>query len=74
MKKLLYPNINAELARSGLNVIMLADFMGMSAQNLYKKLNGAINITEKDMKAIQNFFEVKECGAFTLDYLFTTNK
>lgn len=74
MKKLLYPNINAELARSGLNVIMLADFMGMSAQNLYKKLNGAINITEKDMNAIQNFFEVKECGAFTLDYLFTTNK
>ncbi len=73
MKKLLYPNINAELARGGLTVVMLAEFMGMSAQNLYKKLNGAINITEKDMKAIQNFFEVKECGTFTLDYLFTTN-
>ena len=72
MKKLLYPNINAEFARSGLTVVMLAEFMGMSAQNLYKKLNGAINITEKDMKAIQNFFEVKECGVFTLDYLFTT--
>lgn len=72
-KKLLYPNIYAELARSGLTVAILAEFMGMSAQNVYKKLRGATAITEKDMKAVQNFFEVKECGAFTLDYLFTTN-
>lgn len=72
-KALLYPNINAELARNGLTVAMLADFMGMTVQNLYGKLKGKTAITEKDMKAIQEFFKAKGGGAFTLDYLFTTN-
>ena len=52
-KTLLYPNIRAELARSGLTVAMLADFMGMTAQNLYSKLKGATAVTKKDMIAIQ---------------------
>ena len=46
-KTLLYPNIHAELARSGLTVAMLADYMGMTAQNLYGKLKGATAVTEK---------------------------
>lgn len=69
-KTLLYPNIYAELARNGLTVATLADFMGMTAQNLYGKLRGNITLTEKDMKAIQEFFKAKGGGAFTLDYLF----
>ena len=70
IKTLVYPNINAELARSGLTVAMLASFMGMTTQNIYNKLNGKTAITQKDMKAIQEFFSVKGGGAFTLDYLF----
>lgn len=69
-KTLLYPNIHAELARSGLTVIMLAEFMGMTTQNVYNKLNGKTAVTQKDMKTIQEFFSVKGCGTFTLDYLF----
>ena len=69
-RKLLYPNINAELARLGLSVKILAEFLGMTSQNLYNKLNGKIVMNEKDMKAIQEFFIAKGGGAFTLDYLF----
>lgn len=73
-KALLYPNIYAELARLGLTVASLADFMGMTAQNLYGKLKGNTVITEKDMKAIQEFFKAKGGGAFTLDYLFKNSE
>lgn len=72
-KTLLYPNIHAELARSGLTVAMLADYMGMTAQNLYGKLKGNTTVNEKDMKAIQEFFKAKGGGAFTLDYLFAND-
>ena len=71
-KKLLYPNIYAELARLGLSVSQLADYMGMTSQNLYSKLRGETAINERDMKTIQEFFKANG-GAFTLDYLFTTN-
>ena len=73
-KTLLYPNIHAELARSGLTVAMLADFMGMTTQNIYNKLGGKVAINLKDMKTIQEFFRVKVGGAFTLDYLFKSGE
>lgn len=73
-KTLLYPNIHAELARNGLTVAILADFMGMTTQNIYNKLNGKTAITQKDMKQIQEFFRVKGCGTFTLDYLFKSGE
>lgn len=73
-KTLLYPNIHAELARSGLTIAMLADFMGMTTQNIYNKLNGKTAITQKDMKTIQEFFRVKDSGTFTLDYLFKSGE
>jgi hypothetical protein len=69
-KTLVYPNLNAELARSGLTVAMLASFMGMTTQNVNNKLNGKVAINHRDMKAIQEFFRVKGGGDFTLDYLF----
>lgn len=73
-KALLYPNIHAELARNGLTVAMLADFMGMTTQNIYNKLNGKTAINQKDIKTIQEFFRVKGGGTFTLDYLFKSGE
>ena len=73
-KTLLYPNIRAELARSGLTIAMLADFMGMTTQNIYNKLNGKTAVNQKDMLAIQEFFRVKAGGTFTLDYLFKSGE
>lgn len=70
MKKSKYPNILAELSRNGLTIGELADYLGQTRQNVYKKLNGQITINLKDMQKIQNFFE-SYGGTFTLDYLFT---
>lgn len=66
-----YPNVKAELARLNLNTGDLAEFMGMSRQNLDNKLKGRYNLYERDMKAIQDFF-IKKGGTYTLDYLFTS--
>lgn len=73
-KTLLYPNIHAELARAGLTVAMLADYMNMTPQNVYNKLNGKTAVTQQDMKAIQTFLRVKGGGTFTLDYLFKSGE
>ena len=73
-KTLLYPNIHAELARNGLTVSMLADYMGKTSQSVYNKLSGKTTITEKDMKDLQEFFKAKGGGAFTLDYLFSNGE
>ena len=75
MKKptLAYPNIKAELARYGYSVKYLAEWLGMSRQNLDNKIKGKTAFNEKDMKAIQEFFIAKGGNALTLDYLFATN-
>lgn len=69
-KKLLYPNLSAELARSNQSVRALAEYLEMTNQNLYSKLRGASLLSEKDMKGIQRFFIEKAGGTFTMDYLF----
>lgn len=73
-KILVFPNLNAELARNGLNVEMLANYMGMSKTNVYNKLNGRTRFNIKDMQAIQEFFKAEAGGAFTLDYLFNSGE
>jgi transcriptional regulator with XRE-family HTH domain len=69
-QKLIYPNVKAELARLGANETELAEFMGMTRQNLGNKLRGKTKLTAKDMKAIQEYFIANGGNAFTLDYLF----
>jgi hypothetical protein len=53
---------------------MLADYMNMTPQNVYNKLNGKTAVTQQDMKAIQTFLRVKGGGTFTLDYLFKSGE
>ena len=65
-----YPNIKAELARAGLSVKTLADFLGTSSQNMYNKINGKVSLSEKDMRAVQSFFKTKTGGILSLEYLF----
>lgn len=69
-----YPNIYAELARAGLNAAKLADYMGMTRQNIYNKLNGKAAFNLKDMETIQEFFKEKAGGSFSLDYLFKSGE
>ena len=68
-----YSNIKAELSRHDLTVKELAAYMNMSPQNVYNKLRGKVAVTTKDMQLIQNFFIEKAGGAFSLDYLFSTD-
>ncbi len=71
-KKVLYPNLVAEMARQGLTVTKLAKMLGMSRTNLYNKLYGIINFTLKDITAIQEILKVADSnGDYTLDYLFS---
>ena len=66
----LYPNIRAELKRAGLTVDQMAAHMCLTRQSVYNKLNGKCSISLQDMRDIQAFFKDKDCGAFSLDYLF----
>ncbi len=68
-----YPNLRAEMARQGVSVSDLAEYMGMTHQNLYNKLSGRVVFTEKDIKAIQKYLSDKEGVTYTLDYLFENN-
>ena len=70
----LYPNVHAELARLGVTLWSLAEYMGTSPQNLHNKLRGITNLSVKDMKAIQEFLKVNGGESFTLDYLFYDEK
>lgn len=69
----MYSNIKAELSRHNLTVKELAIYMDMSTQNVYNKLSGKVAVNAKDMLMIQNFFIEKAGGAFSLDYLFSTD-
>lgn len=71
-KKVLYPNLMAEMARLGLTITSLADKLGMSRTNLYNKLYGVTNFTLKDITAIQEVLKAADSnGDYTLDYLFS---
>lgn len=69
----MYSNIKAELSRHNLTVKELAAYMDMTTQNVYNKLSGKVAVNAKDMLQIQNFFIEKAGGAFSLDYLFSTD-
>lgn len=71
-KKVLYPNLVAEMARRGLTITKLAKLLNMSRVNLYNKLYGITNFTLKDITAIQEILKAADSnGDYTLDYLFS---
>ena len=76
-KTVLYPNLVAELARNGITITALAEKLGMTRTNLYKKLDGTTNFLLRDLIAIQKIlYEADSSGDYSLDYLFggaTTN-
>lgn len=70
-KKVIYPNLVAELARNGLTIPKLADRLGMSRTNLYNKLWGNTNLTLTDITTIKELLnELNSNGGYTLEYLF----
>lgn len=72
IKKVIYPNLMAELARQGLSVAALAAKMGITRANLAYKINGKYNFTLKDITLIQEILRNNDDKSdYTLDYLFT---
>lgn len=70
-KRVLYPNLVAELSRNGITVTRLADNLSISRAALYKKLSGNTDFTLKDITTIQEVIKASNSsGDYTLEYLF----
>lgn len=70
-KRVIYPNLVAELARNGITITYLAKELNISRAALYKKLYGYTAFTLKDITTIQEIIKASDSsGDYTLDYLF----
>ena len=67
---MVFPNLEAEMARSKITQAKLADILGITPTTLSFKLNGKSNLSLKECVEIKrNAFPDK-----TLDYLFATDE
>lgn len=64
-----YPNMKAELKRSGTTYGMASKELGMSMNNFNLKINGKVPFTVEEAKAVQKAF----CPDETLDYLLAND-
>lgn len=62
---MVYRNIKAEMRREGITQEQIADYLGMTSNNLSLKLNGKVVLTAPEAVAIQKRFFPRA----TLDYL-----
>lgn len=62
-----FPNLEAEMARSGVQRKDLAEKLGVRAATIYDKLNGKYPFTLDEASMIKEFFFPN----FSLDYLFS---
>jgi hypothetical protein len=61
-----YGNLKAEMARRGISQGQIADFLGMSLNNVNYKINGRVSFTLREVTGIKDQFFPDE----TIDYLF----
>ena len=67
----MFRNLEAEMARRGLNRTELAKCLGTSPRTVCNKMCGKTDFTAKEMKLVQD--RLAEPERLTLDYLFETN-
>ena len=71
MTLVIYPNLQAELARYGIEIAELSEVLGTSKQNVYNKLKKRSAWSLSDMTKIQAYINDNSNGvSYTLDYLF----
>ena len=74
VKKLpLYPNLEAELVRSGIKKSELAKELGITRMSLYSRLVGDIEITLNEALIICAYVEKRSRRAQSLKNLFNIN-
>ena len=64
---IIFPNLLIEMRRNRYSQKGLAEYIGMAAETMSRKLNGRSDFTLSEMQKIQSVFP--DC---TLDYLFRT--
>ena len=72
-KPTLYPNLEAELARSGIRKSELAKELGITRMSLYSRLVGEIEFSLNEAKIICAYIEKKSGRAQSLKNLFNIN-
>ena len=65
--KIKYPNLRAEMSRTGIKQIDIAKVLGVSKIAVYQKMNGKSRFTIDEAFLIQKTFFPN----FTVDYLFS---
>lgn len=68
-RKILFPNLIAELAKQGISIATLAKKMGISSTALYAKVKGATQFTLKDIDTITTILAENNEGV-EMGYLF----
>lgn len=66
----MYKNLKAEIARSGLTNLGMADAIGVKYGTLWRLLSGKRQFRLGEMVAIQSELEGRNGTTYTLDYLF----
>lgn len=71
--KVLFPNLEAELARANLSKPALAQIIGIALGSMYSKMNGKTEFNLGEMQAIARCLETMlgPDKKLTLDYLFS---
>lgn len=71
---ILYPNLEAELARAGIDKKELAKVIGKSKNTLYSRLNGKTELTLSEARIIKAYVERKTGRIFQFTRLFNINE
>ena len=64
-----FNNLKAEMAREGISQKQMAEFLGMTPENLRMKFAGRVNVSVPEACAIRD----KWFPGLTIDYLFVSD-
>lgn len=71
LKKVVYPNLVAELARQGITLANLAEKLGLSQRSVYNKINGDNEFTLAEVCKVQELLNEGNEHQHTIDYIFS---
>ena len=69
----IYPNLEAELARAGIEKKDLAAVLGISKNTLYSRLNGKTELTLSEARIIRAYLERETGHVIMFNRLFNIN-
>jgi plasmid maintenance system antidote protein VapI len=70
---ILYPNLEAELARAGIDKKEIAKVIGKSKNTIYSRLNGKTELTLSEARIIKAYLERRTGRVLQFTRLFNIN-